>query len=137
MVLPAIPHAHAPRARRLKARNLLTRSGEILLFVGTRWRFLSMGYITTRHLRKVSFGTCRPKSPDELRIYEAHAGMSSIEPKIQISTRVCRRRHPPMKRSWYNHQHIDGCTRTRILCNLFGYHVTNFSPSHLVVARHR
>lgn len=74
-----------------------------------------------RHVFKYS----RPPRPDNLKIYEAHVGMASMEPKVATYTEFAHDVLPRIKRMGYNcvqlmavaeHAHY-GC---------FGYHVTSF-----------
>ncbi|CAE8610854.1 unnamed protein product [Polarella glacialis] len=67
----------------------------------------------------------RPDRPENLKIYEAHVGMASIEPKVATYTDFANDVLPRIKRLGYNavqlmavaeHAHY-GC---------FGYHVTSF-----------
>lgn len=79
--------------------------------------------------KQYSFKHGRPAKPDNLKIYEAHVGMGSIEPKVATYTEFADNVLPRIKRMGYNavqlmavaeHAHY-GC---------FGYHVTSFfSPA--------
>jgi len=71
------------------------------------------------------FQNPRPPKPGNLKIYEAHVGMASVEPKVATYTEFAEVVLPRIKRMGYNavqlmavaeHAHY-GC---------FGYHVTSF-----------
>lgn len=75
------------------------------------------------------FQHARPEKPENLKIYEAHVGMGSVEPKVATYVEFADNVLPRIKRMGYNcvqlmavaeHAHY-GC---------FGYHVTSFfSPA--------
>jgi len=74
---------------------------------------------------RYQFQNPRPAKPDNLKIYEAHVGMASVEPKVATYTEFAEVVLPRIKRMGYNavqlmavaeHAHY-GC---------FGYHVTSF-----------
>ena len=71
------------------------------------------------------FKYARPKSPKEVRIYEAHVGMSSIEPKInsyvEFADEVI-----PASRSWATTPFQLMAVQEHAYYASFGYHVTNF-----------
>eukprot|EP00928_Gymnodinium_smaydae_P040898 TRINITY_DN276_c0_g2_i1.p1 TRINITY_DN276_c0_g2~~TRINITY_DN276_c0_g2_i1.p1 ORF type:complete len:1466 (+),score=392.54 TRINITY_DN276_c0_g2_i1:181-4398(+) len=87
------------------------------LFNGVFWEPPAAERYTARHPR--------PAKPENLKIYEAHVGMASFDPKVATYTEFARDVLPRVKRMGYNavqlmaiaeHAHY-GC---------FGYHVTSF-----------
>ena len=71
------------------------------------------------------FKYARPKSPDELRIYEAHVGMSSIEPKINSYVEFADDVIPRIAQLGYNAVQLMAVQEHAYYAS-FGYHVTNF-----------
>lgn len=67
----------------------------------------------------------RPKNPSSLRIYEAHVGMSSPEPKINSYTSFRDDVLPHIKSLGYNAVQLMAIQEHAYYAS-FGYHVTNF-----------
>jgi len=71
------------------------------------------------------FKYARPKSPDEVRVYEAHVGMSSIEPKINSYVEFADEVIPRIASLGYNTVQLMAIQEHAYYAS-FGYHVTNF-----------
>ena len=67
----------------------------------------------------------RPDAPSELRIYEAHVGMSSTEPKINSYVEFADDVLPRIKDLGYNAVQLMAIQEHAYYAS-FGYHVTNF-----------
>lgn len=67
----------------------------------------------------------RPDAPEELRIYEAHVGMSSREPKINSYIAFADEVLPRIKNLGYNAVQLMAIQEHAYYAS-FGYHVTNF-----------
>jgi len=67
----------------------------------------------------------RPDAPEELRIYEAHVGMSSTEPKINSYIEFADDVLPRIKALGYNAVQLMAIQEHAYYAS-FGYHVTNF-----------
>ena len=67
----------------------------------------------------------RPEAPEELRIYEAHVGMSSREPKINSYIAFADEVLPRIKNLGYNAVQLMAIQEHAYYAS-FGYHVTNF-----------
>jgi 1,4-alpha-glucan branching enzyme len=67
----------------------------------------------------------RPSIPSALRIYEAHVGMSSVEPKISTYTEFRDTVLPRIKYLGYNAVQLMAVQEHAYYAS-FGYHVTNF-----------
>eukprot|EP00270_Netrium_digitus_P010440 TRINITY_DN323_c0_g1_i5.p1 TRINITY_DN323_c0_g1~~TRINITY_DN323_c0_g1_i5.p1 ORF type:complete len:870 (+),score=237.80 TRINITY_DN323_c0_g1_i5:78-2612(+) len=74
---------------------------------------------------KYIFQHPRPKRPRSLRIYEAHIGMSSPEPKISTYIEFRDNVLPRVKRLGYNALQLMAI-QEHAYYGSFGYHVTNF-----------
>ncbi|ONH96238.1 hypothetical protein PRUPE_7G115400 [Prunus persica] len=75
------------------------------------------------------FQHSQPKRPKSLRIYEAHVGMSSTEPKINTYAEFRDDVLPRIKRLGYNAVQLMAIQEHSYYAS-FGYHVTNFfAPS--------
>ncbi|KAI5084799.1 hypothetical protein GOP47_0001047 [Adiantum capillus-veneris] len=74
---------------------------------------------------KYEFKHPRPKKPSSLRIYEAHVGMSSPEPKINSYTSFRDDVLPRIKKLGYNAVQLMAIQEHAYYAS-FGYHVTNF-----------
>ncbi|ERN13141.1 1,4-alpha-glucan-branching enzyme 2-2, chloroplastic/amyloplastic isoform X1 [Amborella trichopoda] len=74
---------------------------------------------------KYEFKHPQPKRPKSLRIYEAHVGMSSIEPKINTYAGFRDDVLPRVKRLGYNAIQLMAIQEHSYYAS-FGYHVTNF-----------
>lgn len=74
---------------------------------------------------KYEFKHPRPKKPSSLRIYEAHVGMSSPEPKINSYTSFRDDVLPRIKSLGYNAVQLMAIQEHAYYAS-FGYHVTNF-----------
>ncbi|PNY07288.1 starch branching enzyme I [Trifolium pratense] len=78
---------------------------------------------------KYVFKHPQPKRPDSIRIYEAHIGMSSPEPKINTYANFRDDVLPRIKKLGYNAVQIMAIQEHSYYAS-FGYHVTNFfAPS--------
>ncbi|KAI3725241.1 hypothetical protein L1987_65022 [Smallanthus sonchifolius] len=78
---------------------------------------------------KYVFKHPRPKKPKSLRIYEAHVGMSSTEPRINTYANFRDDVLPRIKKLGYNAVQIMAIQEHSYYAS-FGYHVTNFfAPS--------
>lgn len=78
---------------------------------------------------KYVFEHPQPKAPKSLRIYEAHVGMSSTEPKINTYASFRDDVLPRIKRLGYNAVQLMAIQEHSYYAS-FGYHVTNFfAPS--------
>jgi len=66
-----------------------------------------------------------PRVPKDLRIYETHVGMSSIEPKVSTYIEFTRDVLPEIKEVGYNAVQIMGIMEHAYYAS-FGYQVTNF-----------
>ncbi|GMY25141.1 1,4-alpha-glucan-branching enzyme 2-2, chloroplastic/amyloplastic-like isoform X2 [Fagus crenata] len=78
---------------------------------------------------KYVFKHPQPKRPKSLRVYEAHVGMSSTEPKINTYANFRDDVLPRIKRLGYNAVQIMAIQEHSYYAS-FGYHVTNFfAPS--------
>ena len=71
------------------------------------------------------FKYARPDAPSELRIYEAHVGMSSTEPKINSYVEFADDVLPRIKDLGYNAVQLMAVQEHAYYAS-FGYHVTNF-----------
>ena len=71
------------------------------------------------------FQYARPQSPPELRIYEAHVGMSSTEPKINSYVEFADDVIPRIAQLGYNAVQLMAVQEHAYYAS-FGYHVTNF-----------
>jgi len=67
----------------------------------------------------------RPGSPNEVRVYEAHVGMSSIEPKINSYIEFADDVLPRIAKLGYNCVQLMAIQEHAYYAS-FGYHVTNF-----------
>lgn len=74
---------------------------------------------------KYEFKYPRPKQPKSLRIYEAHVGMSSTEPKINTYVEFRDDVLPRVKDLGYNAVQLMAIQEHAYYAS-FGYHVTNF-----------
>ncbi|KAI3832718.1 hypothetical protein MKW98_002264 [Papaver atlanticum] len=78
---------------------------------------------------KYVFQHPKPKKPESLRIYEAHVGMSSTEPKINSYANFRDEVLPRIKKLGYNAVQLMAIQEHSYYAS-FGYHVTNFfAPS--------
>eukprot|EP00434_Breviolum_minutum_P036958 symbB.v1.2.032757.t1/scaffold3972.1/size47140/1 len=80
--------------------------------------------IETEEVCFKGFTAARPTTPESLRIYEAHVGMSSIEPKCNSYLEFAKEVLPRIKESGYN------CIQLMAIMEhsyygSFGYHVTS------------
>ena len=71
------------------------------------------------------FKYARPSRSDEVRIYEAHVGMSSIEPKINSYVEFADEVIPRIAQLGYNAVQLMAIQEHAYYAS-FGYHVTNF-----------
>ncbi|KAJ7560749.1 hypothetical protein O6H91_04G144000 [Diphasiastrum complanatum] len=74
---------------------------------------------------KYKFQHKSPRRPDSLRIYEAHVGMSSTEPKVNSYVEFRDDVLPRIKRLGYNAVQLMAI-QEHAYYGSFGYHVTNF-----------
>ncbi|CAN6438715.1 unnamed protein product [Victoria cruziana] len=74
---------------------------------------------------KFEFKHPQPKAPKSLRIYEAHVGMSSPEPKINTYANFRDEVLPRVKKLGYNAVQLMAIQEHSYYAS-FGYHVTNF-----------
>ncbi|KAF3779056.1 1-4-alpha-glucan-branching enzyme 1 [Nymphaea thermarum] len=74
---------------------------------------------------KFEFKHPQPKAPKSLRIYEAHVGMSSPEPKINTYANFRDEVLPRIKKLGYNAVQLMAIQEHSYYAS-FGYHVTNF-----------
>ncbi|KAF3777465.1 1-4-alpha-glucan-branching enzyme 1 [Nymphaea thermarum] len=74
---------------------------------------------------KFEFKHHQPKAPKSLRIYEAHVGMSSLDPKINTYANFRDEVLPRIKRLGYNVVQLMAIQEHSYYVS-FGYHVTNF-----------
>ncbi|RZC76872.1 hypothetical protein C5167_001026 [Papaver somniferum] len=78
---------------------------------------------------KYVFQHPKPKKPESLRIYEAHVGMSSTEPRINSYANFRDEVLPRIKKLGYNAVQLMAIQEHSYYAS-FGYHVTNFfAPS--------